>query len=162
MFADPEAWKAHQREVARQIAREEFGALRQQEQARVIDREFNELVAGPRGFEFGPAYNKLMALPVTDPKRQSIANAPSPGKALMDWWDANGGEEYRETVRSQLYPGQQRQQRDAGGRERPQNVIRPAQRIPSLNGASRGGRREAVDPRGVDGSEEAIARSAWE
>jgi hypothetical protein len=173
MFAEPERYEAWvlEQATARANARIEerlnsFQQQQQQREAQRVDQSLADAARGERAFEFQAAYNSLTALDPRSPRDQatvrSIYNAPDPAKALFDWWDRNGGEEYRAQVYEQLAPRiQQRQQRapqNGMGRAQPRQEFRPAQRLPSLNSATGSNVQRTADPEMLDGSEGSIFR----
>lgn len=177
MFAEPEKYEAWVLEQAESRAEaklnERFSSFEQRQQAQSaqrVDAALGEAARGPRSFEFGAAYNALTSLDPRDPRnRATVSRIYNAGdnaeKALWDWWEQNGGPEYREQVMEQLTPRQQRQQRQdvqRGGRqEQPRHVIRPGQRLPSLNSTSGSNSRgQIVDPEMSDGSEDSVFRFA--
>src|SRR3984893_2644447 len=173
MFAEPdkyEAWVLEQAERrANAIVERGLNSYQQQQQQREaqrVDQSLADAARGERAFEFQAAYNRLTALDPRNPRDQAtvrgIYNAPDPAKALFDWWDRNGGEEYREQVFSQLAPRIQERQhaaaRNGNGRAQPRHEIRPAQRLPSLNGATGSNVQRTADPEMLDGSEASVFR----
>lgn len=188
MFAEPEkyeAWvleQADARAEARMNERfQSFQQNQQQVQSQRTDTALGEAARGPRSFEFGAAYNALTSLDPSNPRNRAIVSriynaGDNAEQALWDWWEQNGGPEYREQVAEQLSPRQRRQQerdfarddrggervfRDDRGRE-VRHVVRPGQRLPSLNSASGSMRTrgQVQDPEMNDGSDEAIFRYA--
>jgi hypothetical protein len=171
MFAEPERYEAWLMAEAERKAEakleQRFQSYEQRQQAmsaQRVDQNLAEAARGDRGFEFGPAYNALTALDPRDPRARatvaSIYNAPDPGKALFDWWDQNGGQEYRERIFEQLAPrvrngnGRQRgDDRGQGGQGQPRQVFRPGTRLPSLNSATGSNSQRVNDPEMYDGSE---------
>lgn len=183
VFGDPEAWKQWNREDAVRVAREEAQALftqfRQQQHEEFLQREnirvdssLNDAANSDRGVEFAPAFLALTTLDRNSPQNRAIVsaiyNSPNPGKALFDWWDRNGGPEFRERYG---YEEPSRQQRsaprgrspddrfgDRRGEQQPRHVIRPGQRLPSLNSATGSNSQRISDPEMLDGSDGAIFR----
>src|SRR3984893_1461754 len=124
MFAEPdkyEAWVLDQAERrANASIQQQFQAFQQQQQQQEnqrLDMIFNAAAQGPRGWEFMAAYNALMKL---NPRDQNAANtvyritkAPDPVAAMIEWFDGNGGEDYRAQVYEQLAPRIQERQQGA-------------------------------------------------
>jgi hypothetical protein len=182
MFADPVAYEnwvlAEAERKAEAKIDQRFSNFEQRQQQREIqrvDRNLEATARGPRAFEFSAAYNALTSLDPRDRNAQAvvagICNAPDPGKALFDWWDANGGPEYRDQILNQLLPEDQRPanrgngrngtpQANRGGRQQQQirHEIRPPQRLPSLNSATGSNSQRMSDPEMLDGSEASIFR----
>jgi hypothetical protein len=179
VFSEPDAWKQWNREQQAQIARQEaqqlffqFERQQQERESRRIDQAFITAANGPRGFEVAPAYQAFLA--AHDPRNpyhvaavQRVTSAPDPAQAMLDWWDQNGGPEYREQVYQQVAP--RMQQRNNGARQPqgqqsfdqrsgPRQVFRPAQRLPSLNSATGSNSQRVSDPEMLDGSDDAIFR----
>lgn len=151
-----------------------------------VNNSMNAVANGDRGDEFREAHATLTRLPDGPEKArliQSIFNDTDPGAAVMRWWDeaqAQVADEYDVRVAQrlaqrygfdlppELQPARGAR-RDAPVRSREQpngnqpparQEFRRAQRLPSLNGAG-GHVKHNVDPRGIDGSEQAIADSIW-
>lgn len=175
MFAEPEKYEAWLMAEAERRAEErvgrrfsQFEKQQQDREAERVDRSLETAARGARAFEFSAAYNALTSLDPRDRGAQAtvrgIYTAPDPAKALFDWWDQNGGPDYREQVLSQLLPEDQRPgsrqtQRAApqGNRARPvRHEIRPAQRLPSLNSATGSNTQRLSDPEMLDGSEASV------
>jgi hypothetical protein len=172
MFAEPDKYEQWVLEQAERRAssriEERFAAFQQVQQQREmqrVDQNLSAAAQGERAFEFQAAYNALTRLDPRDPRNQSLVQgiytAPDPSKAMFDWWDRNGGEEYRAQVFEQLAPRvQQRQQsrapQNGNGRMQPRHEIRPAQRLPSLNSATGSNVQRNADPEMQDGSERSI------
>jgi hypothetical protein len=197
MFADPEGYeqwiRAEARKDAETLVREQFSSFHQQQQEQAAVRVNDSLSAaakGERGFEFHPAFQAFTSLDPRRPEVQNLArqiySAPDPGAALFSWWDANGGEQYREQLRERLLGRQQerddrqrdepeprRRERDdrddRGERPRraqqaPRHEVRlpsSVRRMPSLNSAGGAQRQQTVDPEMLDGSEASIAAYAF-
>lgn len=175
MFNDPEGYE---RWVLEQAERRIEGKLeqrfsqferqQQERENRRIDQAFATATNGPRGFEVAPAYQAFLA--AHDPRNphhvaavQRVTNAPDPAQAMLDWWDQNGGPEYRERIYEQIAPRVQRNGNDArqpqqGQQQQPRHVIRPGQRLPSLNSATGSNSQRVSDPEMLDGSDGAIFR----
>jgi hypothetical protein len=179
MFAEPdkyEQWvleQAEARALEKMDARfQSFEQRQTQQVVQRVDTALNEEARGPRSFEFTAAYNALTSLDPRDPRNRTIVGrvfnaGDRAGEALWDWWDKNGGQEYRDQILEQLSPRQRRAQerefsREDRGREEPRHVIRQGQRLPSLNSASGSmrSRSQVQDPEMSDGSEESIFRFA--
>jgi hypothetical protein len=180
MYSDQEGyerWVLDQAEKRTEAKFEQRFTQFQQEQqareARRVDESLAMAAKGERAFEFGAAYDALTSLDPRNPQSRAtvgrIYNAPDPAKALFDWWEDNGGPEYRERILEQLDPGRRTARRgqerdpsrsfdDRGGRQQPRHVIRPGQRLPSLNSATGSNSQRVSDPEMLDGSEEAIFR----
>lgn len=172
MFAEPEkyeAWviaEAERRADVRTSQR--FAEFQQQQQAmsaQRVDESLATAARGERAFEFGAAYNALTSLDPRNPQARAtvarIYNAPDPSQALFDWWEQNGGPEYRERVYEQVAPRVQRngnapRQQMRNGQDQPRHVIRPAQRLPSLNSATGSNSQRTADPEMQDGSERSV------
>lgn len=180
MFADPEGWKAWNRRQAESIADDRanrvLGSFRQEQQEARNQRLNDNLsvaASGPRGFEFQAAYRALTSLNSKDPVAvrmvRGIIDSPDPSAALFDWWEENGGPEYREDILSQLMPerqarqpgnGQQRrgapnQNRQQPGQQ-PRQVFRGPQPLRSLNGAQGSNSQRQSNLEDLDGSDESI------
>jgi hypothetical protein len=175
MFTDPdgyERWVLEQAERRVQGTIEQrFTQFQQQQQAREaqrVDESLAMAARGERAFEFGAAYNALTSLDRNSPQARStvsrIYNAADPAAALFDWWEANGGPEYRDQVYQQVAPrvqqraGNGMRQPQQGQQQQPRHVIRPGQRLPSLNSATGSNSQRISDPEMLDGSDEAIFR----
>lgn len=178
MFAEPEKyeeWVLEQAEARAEAKFDQrfqsFEQRQQQQTSQRVDSALAEAARGPRSFEFGAAYNALTSLDPKDPRnRATVGRVYNAGdnaeKALWDWWDQNGGPEYRDQILDQLTPREQRQQdrdfRRQGGRApqgQPRHVIRQGQRLPSLNAATGSNSRQTIaDPEMSDGSEESVFR----
>lgn len=184
-FSDLEGWKQWNREENSRIAREEaktlFTQFQQQQHEQFLQREnvrvdasLSDAANGERGIEFGPAYLALTTQDKRDPRAHAavaaVYNSPNPGKALFDWWDRNGGPEFRERFGFEE-PRPQRSVRGRGPDDRsgdrrseqtqPRHVIRGPQRLPSLNSATGSNSQRVSDPEALDGSEESVFRSAF-
>lgn len=176
MFTDPEGyerWVLEQAERRVQGTIEQrFTQFQQQQQAREaqrVDESLAMAARGERAFEFGAAYNALTSLDPRNPQsRQTVSriyNAADPAAALFDWWEQNGGPDYREQVYQQVAPRvQQRNGNGArqpqGQQQQPRQVFRPAQRLPSLNSATGSNAQRVSDPEMLDGSDDAVFRFA--
>jgi hypothetical protein len=174
-FSDPEGyerWVFDQAERRAESKLEQrfsqFEQRQQQREAQRVDESLAVAARGERAFEFGAAYNALTSLDPRSPQSRStvarIYNAADPAAALFDWWEQNGGPEYRERVYEQVAP---RVQRNGNGARQPQrqsfdqnaqprHVIRGPQRLPSLNSATGSNSQRVSDPEALDGSERAI------
>lgn len=179
-FSDPEGyerWVFDQAERRAESKLEQrFSQYEQRQQQREAQRVDESLAVAARGdhaFEFGAAYNALTSLDPRSPQSRAtvarIYNAADPAAALFDWWEQNGGPEYRERVYEQIAP---RVQRNGNGARQPQrqsfdqnaqprHVIRGPQRLPSLNSATGSNSQRVSDPEMLDGSEESVFRSAF-
>jgi hypothetical protein len=172
MFADPEGYERWIRTEAVKDAKVEidqrFTAFQQQQQERATERVNNalaEAAKGERSFEFGPAYNQLIGL---DPKApanralvQRIFESSDPAKELFEWWDNNGGQEYRDQILERLAPRQSRQRSQQPRHEtRIPESLRSSSQPPSLNSARGGQRQEVRDPEMLDDSDESTFRFA--
>lgn len=181
MFAEPERYEAWVLDQAERRALEKmdqrFQSLEQRQTQQVVQRvdaSLNEAARGPRSFEFTAAYNALTSLDARDPRNRAIVGkvfnaGDNAEQALWDWWDRNGGQEYRDQILDQLNPRERRAQErefsreDRGrGRGEVRHEIRRGQRLPSLNSASGSmrSRSQVQDPEMSDGSEESIFRFA--
>jgi hypothetical protein len=168
MFADPEGYEKWVLDQAEQRAATRFEQRQAERDQERVNSSLAEAARGPRSFEFQAAYGKLSSLDPRDPQAQrqvrAIVNAPDPAKALFDWWDENGGEDFRESVRAQLIPNYRPQRQQ--GRAAPQRTAPDAEaervfRLPkSLNGATGGGTHRNADPDLYDDSEGAVFRYA--
>jgi hypothetical protein len=169
MFAEPEKYEQWVLDQAEQRAAQRFNAQfaerdrqAQERQNARVDDSLNTAARGDRGWEFQAAYSRLTSL---DPKNpadratvQRIYGAPDPATALFDWWDQNGGEQYREHVISQLMPRQRGEPRGERRQvQQPRHEIRQPQRIMrSLNSASGSNSSRVSDPDMLDGSESSV------
>jgi hypothetical protein len=177
MFADPEGWKQwNERQTqARidQVVNQRLGAFQQSLQQREeqrLNQSFHEVRLGPRGYEFDAAYRALTSLDPRNAQNQAavarIRNSNDPAQAFLEWWDNNGGPEYREAVAQQFgfepeQPRQQgRSQRGAQPRQQSQQPRQTYRVPPSLNSARGGGNRVQQDPDMMDDSDEATFRFA--
>lgn len=172
MFADPdkyEQWVLEQAEARAEAKLDQrFQSFEQRQQAvsaQRVDNALAEAATGPRSFEFGAAYSALTSLNPRDPQARNVVgriyNAADPEKALWDWWEQNGGQDYRDRILEQLSPREQRAaQRQEGARPQgqPRHVIRPGRSLPSLNAATGSNRQQIADPEMLDGSDESIFR----
>lgn len=158
MFADPEGWQ-----------RVHDQRLMQQWNAQRVEMSL-QAAASERGEYFMEAHRRLAGLrasnPAADPMIQQMMNSWDPGKAVLQWFDQNGGQQWeseRNGARrqqliaelsridgqdySQNFTTQQR------GQPRQRNVIRGPV---SLNGASGKGTHRELDPDLYDNSERAV------
>jgi len=179
MFTDPDGyreWHLEQgRQEARRVAQEIIAERDRQQQEREVNRvnaSFETASRGPRSFEFQPAYNALTSLDPRDPQAQalvrSIWSAPDPQQALFDWWDENGGPEFRDSIAQQLGLQPQPQRRPQGRQQgysdqqprraaQPRMEFRGPRPMRSLNGASGSGSAQRVqDPEMFDNSESSV------
>jgi hypothetical protein len=189
MFADPDGWKAWNRRQVQQetqrLVRQELTGVRQEFQARDEERlntAFDEAMSGPQGFEVMAAHRALLStLSPQNPRDRAtvvrITRSADPIASLLDWFEDNGGPEYRANVARQLgyevddgytddrgtrqvrrgvpQRGQGRGQvRQGQGQQQVRHVIRqPA----SLNSARGGGNRQQnIDPRVLDDSDGSV------
>ena len=159
MFADPEGWKqAFQQRVMNETRQNLQQANLAETRARY-------------GAEFQYAYDLIDKNPQFAQEAQAVLASPTPGDAIM-----RIAEPYLAEFREQRQQQELAEQQDwaarngyrlvperAGG---PSNSRPQTQQLrnnpPSLNGASGGGStRQRLDPRGMDGSEDAIFREAF-
>ena len=158
MFADPEAWK-------REFQQRTINEVRQ-----TMARASIEEARARYGAEFEHAYHLLDSDPRLAREAQAVLASLNPGEAIMRLAEPHMGEFRQQRQEQELAEAQQVAARNGytlvpgrGGpsNSRPQSQLR--NNPPSLNGASGGGntRRERLDPRGMDGSEEAIFREAF-
>jgi hypothetical protein len=181
MFADPEGWKTWNRRQAEKIADERvqhaLGTFEQRQQERVTERvnqSFNLAANGERNFEFDAAYRALVSLDPRNPQHQAtvrrIYESAEPSQALFDWWDNNGGPEYRDELARRLgfepEGGRREQRRGTAPSQRGQprqqfQQPRHETRLPPSLNTARGGQRQAVsDPDMLDDSDQATFRYA--
>jgi hypothetical protein len=182
MFAEPEKYEQWVLDRADERAAQRMQAVfNQRDEAQRqqfndnVERSMAAAERGPRGFEFRAAYNALLQLNNTNPQDrstvQSIVYSRDPAGALFEWWDANGGEAFRETLIAQLQGRNNRDQGDRRGtqarreredrstdryEERPRHVVRPARPMRSLNGAAGGSSHRVSNPEMLDGSEGSV------
>ena len=158
MFADPEAWK-------RDFRQQTINEVRQ-----TMARASVEEARARYGAEFEHAYHLLDSDPRLQREAQAVLASLNPGEAIMRLAEPYMGEFRQQRQEQELAEAQQVAARNGytlvpgrGGpsNSRPQSQLR--NNPPSLNGASGGGntRRERLDPRGMDGSEDAIFREAF-
>ena len=160
MFADPEGWKqAFQQRVMNETRQNLQQANLAEARARY-------------GAEFQYAYDLIDKNPQFAQEAQAVLASPTPGDAIMRIAEPYLAE-FREQRQQQELAEQQDWAARNGYRLVPERAggpsnSRPQQsqlrnNPPSLNGASGGGntRRERLDPRGMDGSEDAIFREAF-
>jgi hypothetical protein len=130
-----------------------------------IGTSIGTAVNGPRGLEVAAAYTALLTRPNTDPQAralvQSMYRSPDPAQVLLDWFEEQGGADYRERysqyLMSQNQNGQRRQGRnEPPDQQQPRQVFRPAQRLPSLNSATGSNSQRVSDPEMLDGSDRSI------
>jgi hypothetical protein len=148
MFTHPDAYE---RWLLERATRDAVNHLQQQQQAeRVahVDQSFARATRGDRGFEFGPAYTALASLDAGNPEHRAlvrgICEAPDPARALLDWWDDNGGPQFRERIFAQIAPRMHRGSQ--GERAQPRYAFRSAQSLPSLNGTTGSNAQRVLDP----------------
>lgn len=176
MFQDPEgheAWLiARAEEKAQAVFRQGMEAYVQHQQQQfnsALDQNLAAHARGPRNFEFQAAYSALTSLDARDPQVrttvQSIMYSPDPGQALFNWWDQNGGEDYRAGLREnlmeqlrQLQPQNERrsQSQQRQPRQEVRQEFRGPQRLPSLNGATGSNPNRTPNPDALDGSEGSV------
>ena len=159
MFADPEAWKQN---------------FQQQTEAKFVQRMQQASLAEARsryGAEFQYAYDLIDKNPQFAQQAQEVLTSVNPGETIMRIAEPHLAEFREQRQQQELAEQQDWAARNgfrlvpdrAGGpsNSRPQTQLR--NNPPSLNGASGGGntRRERLDPRGMDGSEDAIFREAF-
>jgi hypothetical protein len=160
MFADPEGYEKWVLDQAEQRASARFEQQQQQRDEQRVNASLGEAARGARSFEFQAAYGKLQTLDPRDPNAQrtvrGIVNSSDPAKALFDWWDQNGGEEFREGVRAQLIPNYRPQPQRGAPQRQPTQTEERVFRLPkSLNGAT-GGAHRVSDPDLYDDSESSV------
>ena len=180
MFSDPEGWE-------RAVRAEAAQAAVQQVRGQFIQSAMEE-AAAEYGQEFHYAWDRWNQLPDSDPKKQEIGQrmgrSLNPGRVLMRWAEPLL-EEYRAQQQNDMVErfmamaDENPQLLDAlsarlggGGRQRqsaqrdtpqPRTQQRSSRRNPpSINGASGSSGRVGADPRGFDGSEEAIFSYAFD
>lgn len=178
MFVEPEKYEQWIIERANEAALQNVQRMfaHRDEQQRTafnqnVDRSLQAAKVGERGFEFDAAYAGLLKLNPQNPTDravvQGIVYSHDPGKALFDWWDKNGGEDFREALIARLTGNDPRQDRGRDERrparrarddryEQPRHEIRPARSLRSLNSASGGGSHRVADPELLDGSESSV------
>jgi hypothetical protein len=169
MFADPEGYERWVKEEAERIAdakvQERFTAFQQQQQQEretVLNDALNATATGPRGFEFQAAYRALTSLP-KDAQSTAlvgrIVRSPDPGQAILDWFEDNGAEEFREQIAQQLglAPTARDTRRPNGNSRQMSRQPRHETRLPpSLNSARGGGRQAIQDPEMLDDRDESV------
>jgi hypothetical protein len=181
MFSDPEGYEAwvleRAEEKAQAVFQQGIRAVEQRQQQQfqsAVDQNLAAHANGPRSFEFQAAYRTLTSQNPRDPQAQAtvrrILSSSDPGEAMFQWWDQNGGEDYRAQLREQLHerlaqlgeqPQRQSRQERAPRQQQsqPRQVFRGPQRaVPSLNGATGANSSRVNDPDELDGSEAAIFR----
>lgn len=182
MFADPKGWREwndrRTEQRAQAIARQITGQAFQENNEQRINASMNEAANGARSFEFGEAYRRLTALDRNDPAARAtvgrIVNSPNPGQALLDWFDQNGGEEFREQIFTQLSenftpnarrgngtpPQRGRQGHTQNGTARPRVAFEGPRTVrrgpPSLNEAGGSGHERIEDPEMLDNSDGSV------
>lgn len=189
------AWHAenNRRQIAAGI-QEGLRSIRQESQTERETRaneSFQAAATGDRSFEFHAAYDQLLKLPKNADSAKvanAIMSAPNQAEALFNWWEENGGPEYRESIAERLAEqlgwemqdgGEQqrpaarqngRQQQQPRQRERvaqpqggqPRQVFRgPVRATRSLNDGG-GGLRQQIDPRALDDSDAAVLDYVFE
>jgi hypothetical protein len=177
MFADPEGYErwviAEAEKKADAKIQERFGAYEQQQQQQReanLNANLERTATGERGFEFQAAYRALTSLDPKDANAratvQRILSSPDQGQAILDWFEENGAEDFRESVARQLglAPVPRQQQRGNGQRQQPrQQSPQPRNEVrlpPSLNNARGGGRQQTNDPEMLDDSDSSVFRFA--
>jgi hypothetical protein len=173
MFADPEGYERWMKaEAAKEAdARIEqrmtaFRAEQQQQREATLNDNLALTAQGERGFEFQAGYRALTSLDPRDPQAratvQRIINSPDPGKAILDWYEDNGAEEFRENIAAQLglVPAQRGQRNAQNTRQQQSQQPRREYRLPSLNSASGSGRQQVADPEMMDDSDDSVFRFA--
>lgn len=189
-FVYPDEWRAWNAKNTQKLVRdgiaEGINAYRQETQAErlvTVNENLEAAAEGKRGVEFKAAYQKLMSLPKTPEVGrfvQSILHSRNPAQAVFNWWESNGGPEFREQALRQMAdsfglelppevaapaartngqrPAPQHASRNQPQNGQPRQVFRGPQRIVtrSLNGAP-GGVRQQIDPRGLDDSDASVA-----
>ena len=167
MFANPDAYEKW---LVDRATRDTFALLRQQQQsddASRVGRSLANAARSERGFEFSAAYNALTALDPRNPDHQALVhgiyNAPDPGGALFDWWDENGGPQFRQQILAQLVPRDQREQQghrqQRGGAARtvqPRYEYRTGQSLPSLNSAAGSNSQRISQPEFLDNTDASV------
>jgi hypothetical protein len=186
MFSDPDGYEkwvleeADRRAEARveQRLRESMEQQQQREMARV-NENLSRAARGQRGFEFREAFDRLTSLDPRDQRNRDLVRgiyeSADPASALFEWWEENGGPEYREAIYAQVAgepaPRQQRgfDRHGASNEMRRQAPARNEVRYsggqqrrmpPSLNSAVGGGRQQINDPEMLDNSDDAVFRFA--
>jgi hypothetical protein len=173
MFADPEGYERWMKGEAAKEADTRIEARMtafRQEQQQQREATLNDNLAltaqGERGFEFQAGYRALTSLDARDPQSratvQRIINSPDPGQALLNWFEDNGAQDFRENIANQLglvVPAQ-RGQRNAPNTRQQQSQPRHEYRLPSLNSAAGGGRQQVADPEMMDDSDDSVFRFA--
>lgn len=187
-FEDPQGhsdWllaRAEERAAARfEQWRDEFQRQSTEQLYNRANVSLQQAATSHRGWEFHEAYRELTAVdrqgqPIYPEARMAILNANDPANALWDWWEDNGGPEYRQQVINSMLPEDERiedpapapqrlsrhgqrtapaPQRGRQGQQQGRHVVRVP---PSLNAARGGGQRNAQrsNPTTDDGSEGAI------
>jgi hypothetical protein len=162
MFAEPERYEQWLLNRATSDAVTRFQEQRQAEHAQHVNQSLEQAARGERAFEFTAAYNALGSLDPRNPQHQAqvraIYGAPDTAKALFDWWDQNGGPQFREQILTQLIPQRQRgngqgQQQD---RVQPRHEFRPGQSLPSLNGAAGSNSQRVTNPEFLDNTDASV------
>jgi hypothetical protein len=178
MFADPEkyeAWLMAEAEKKAEAKLEQrFGAYeqrQQQERENQLNENLAQTANGERGFEFQAAYRALTSLDPKDPANratvQRLIKAPDQGKAILDWFEENGADDFRASIAKQLglVPSQRDQQRGNGqqrptSRQQSQQPRHETRLPPSLNTTQGGGRQEVRDPEMMDDTDDSVFRYA--
>jgi hypothetical protein len=166
MFANPEAYEKWLVDRATRDVLTRFQEHRQAEHAQQVDVSLAHAARGERGFEFTAAYQALTALDADNPSHRALVhdiyNAPDPARALFDWWEDNGGPQFRERILAQLVPRDQRQgyqQRGGlrqGQRAQPRYEYRAGQSLPSLNGAAGSNSQRVSNPEFLDNTDASV------
>lgn len=174
-FVDPQGhtkWVIAQAEKrAEAKIQESIAAYQQQQQAQQMQRVNENLAAaaqGPRAWEFAPAYQRLSATlqeldrnkdPSAQAIRFNVFNSPDPAQAIFEWWENNGGAEYRESIADQLgYQVRPKQQAQPRHEVRVPSSLRTTRSLNSVGGSQR---QAIADPEMLEDSEDAIFRSAF-
>jgi hypothetical protein len=168
MFAEPERYEQWLLNRATSDALTRVWEARQAEHAQHVNQSLEQAARGERAFEFTAAYNALGSLDPRNPQHQAqvraIYGAPDTAQALFDWWDQNGGPQFREQILTQLMPQRQRgygqrpgqaqgQQQD---RVQPRHEFRPGQSLPSLNGAAGSNSQRVTNPEFLDNTDASV------
>jgi hypothetical protein len=167
MFADPEAYEKWLVDRATRDVLTRFQEHQQAEHAQRVDLSLAHAARSERGFEFTAAYQALTALDAHNPDHRAVVHdiytAPDPARALFDWWEDNGGPQFRERILAQLVPREQRQQgyQQRGGmrqgqRIQPRHEYRAGQSLPSLNGAAGSNAQRVSNPEFLDNTDASV------
>jgi hypothetical protein len=157
IFAEPEAYE---RWLLDRATSDALTRLREQQEVQQLQRvnvSLDEAARGERSFEFPAAYGALRQLDPQNPQHQAIAraiyNAPDPAEALFNWWDQNGGPQFREQILARLVPQRGGRQ---GQRMQPRHEFRQGQSLPSLNSASGSNSQRVNNPEFLDNSDASV------